>query len=76
MCVFDYIIISELLLLVLMDWWCCSLYSYVVSVGIVDKLTQYFRKVQGPIDDDKDGAEFLQHSLGLLVAMTKIMSKR
>lgn len=47
-----------------------------VSVGIVDKLTQYFRKVQGPIDDDKDGAEFLQHSLGLLVAMTKIMSKR
>lgn len=58
-----------------MDWW-CSLYSYVVSVGIVDKLTQYFRKVQGPIDDDKDGAEFLQHSLGLLVAMTKIMCKR
>lgn len=76
MCVFDYIIISELLLFVHMDWWCCSLYSYVVSVGIVDKLTQYFRKVQGPIDDDKDGAEFLQHSLGLLVAMTKIMSKR
>lgn len=53
-----------------------DLISYVVSVGIVDKLTQYFRKVQGPIDDDKDGAEFLQHSLGLLVAMTKIMCKR
>lgn len=53
-----------------------SLYSYVVSVGIVDKLTQYFRQVQGPIDEDRDGAEFLQHSLGLLVAMTKVMSKR
>ncbi|XP_062612464.1 S phase cyclin A-associated protein in the endoplasmic reticulum-like isoform X2 [Saccostrea cucullata] len=53
-----------------------DLISYIVSVGIVDKLTQYFRKVQGPIDDDKDGAEFLQHSLGLLVAMTKVMSKR
>ncbi|XP_033749375.1 S phase cyclin A-associated protein in the endoplasmic reticulum-like isoform X2 [Pecten maximus] len=50
--------------------------SYIISVGIVDKLTQYFRGVQGPIDDDKEGAEFLQHSLGLLVSMTKIMSKR
>ncbi|XP_056020838.1 S phase cyclin A-associated protein in the endoplasmic reticulum-like isoform X2 [Ostrea edulis] len=53
-----------------------DLISYIVSVGIVDKLTQYFRKVQGPIDDDRDGAEFLQHCLGLLVAMTKVMSKR
>ncbi|XP_078316158.1 S phase cyclin A-associated protein in the endoplasmic reticulum-like isoform X2 [Crassostrea virginica] len=53
-----------------------DLISYVVSVGIVDKLTQYFRQVQGPIDEDRDGAEFLQHSLGLLVAMTKVMSKR
>ncbi|XP_021362165.1 S phase cyclin A-associated protein in the endoplasmic reticulum-like isoform X2 [Mizuhopecten yessoensis] len=50
--------------------------SYIISVGIVDKLTQYFRGVQGPIDEDKEGAEFLQHSLGLLVSMTKIMSKR
>ncbi|XP_069138019.1 S phase cyclin A-associated protein in the endoplasmic reticulum-like isoform X2 [Argopecten irradians] len=50
--------------------------SYIISVGIVDKLTQYFRGVQGPIDADKEGAEFLQHSLGLLVSMTKIMSKR
>ncbi|KAK3584862.1 hypothetical protein CHS0354_027613 [Potamilus streckersoni] len=50
--------------------------SYIISVGIVDKLTQYYRSVQGPIDEDKDAAEFLQHSLGLLVAMTKFMSKR
>lgn len=75
MYVFDFMYYTRVTVLVHMDWW-CSLYSYVVSVGIVDKLTQYFRKVQGPIDDDKDGAEFLQHSLGLLVAMTKIMCKR
>ncbi|KAL3866999.1 hypothetical protein ACJMK2_044240 [Sinanodonta woodiana] len=49
---------------------------YIISVGIVDKLTQYYRSVQGPIDEDKEAAEFLQHSLGLLVAMTKFMSKR
>ncbi|KAK3096644.1 hypothetical protein FSP39_001987 [Pinctada imbricata] len=53
-----------------------DLISYIINVGIVDKLTQYFRGVQGPIDDDKDGAEFLQHGLGLLVAMTKFMSKK
>lgn len=47
-----------------------------ISVGIVDKLTQYFRSVQGPVHDDKDAAEFLQHGLGLLVAVTKFMSKR
>ena len=51
-------------------------FSYIINVGIVDKLTQYFRGVQGPIDEDRDGAEFLQHSLGLLVAMTKFMSKK
>jgi hypothetical protein len=47
-----------------------------ISVGIVDKLTQYFRSVQGPVHDDKEAAEFLQHGLGLLVAVTKFMSKR
>lgn len=50
--------------------------SYMISVGIVDKLTQYFRSVQGPLHDDKDAAEFLLHGLGLLVAVTKFMSKR
>ena len=51
-------------------------FSYIISVGIVDKLTQYLRMVQGPIDGDKEGAEFLQCCLGLLVAITKFMSKR
>jgi hypothetical protein len=51
-------------------------FSYMISVGIVDKLTQYFRSVQGPVHDDKEAAEFLPHGLGLLVAVTKFMSKR
>ncbi|XP_064608297.1 S phase cyclin A-associated protein in the endoplasmic reticulum-like isoform X2 [Liolophura sinensis] len=50
--------------------------SYVISVGIVDKLTQYLNSVHGPIDEERDIAEFLQHSLGLLVAITKFTSKR
>ncbi|XP_060557180.1 S phase cyclin A-associated protein in the endoplasmic reticulum-like isoform X3 [Ruditapes philippinarum] len=50
--------------------------SYIISVGIVDKLTQYLRMVQGPIDSDKDAAEFIQNCLGLLVALTKFLSVR
>lgn len=50
--------------------------SYIISVGIVDKLTQYLRMVQGPIDDDKEAAEFIQNCLGLLVALTKFLSVR
>lgn len=53
-----------------------DLISYVISVGIVDKLTQYFSLVQGPIDTDKGVADFLQHSLGLLIALTRFLSKR
>ncbi|XP_048254024.1 S phase cyclin A-associated protein in the endoplasmic reticulum-like [Haliotis rufescens] len=50
--------------------------SYIISVGVIDKLQHYFSNVRGPIDGDKNAADFLQHSLGLLVAMTKFMSKR
>ncbi|XP_041368971.1 S phase cyclin A-associated protein in the endoplasmic reticulum-like [Gigantopelta aegis] len=50
--------------------------SYIICIGIIDKLQHYFNNVRGPIDTDKNVAEFLQHSLGLLVSMTKFMSKR
>ncbi len=50
--------------------------SYIVSVGVVDKLSQYFNNVRGPLDDDQNGAEFLQHSMGLLTAITKLISKK
>ena len=52
------------------------LYSYVVSVGVLDKLASYFNNVRGPIDNDPLAGEFLQHSMGLLIALSRIMSKR
>ena len=51
-------------------------FSYVVSVGVVDKLSQYFSSVRGPINDNAEAAEILQHGLGLLIAMAKLISKR
>ncbi|KAL5005177.1 hypothetical protein ScPMuIL_018633 [Solemya velum] len=50
--------------------------SYVISSGVVDKLTQYFQNVLGSINDSRDTADILQHGLGLLGAMTKFLSKR
>lgn len=50
--------------------------SYIISVGVIDKLKWYFSAVRGPLDGDKNSQDFLQCSLGLLVAMTKFMSKR
>ncbi|CAI9733996.1 phase cyclin A-associated in the endoplasmic reticulum-like isoform X1 [Octopus vulgaris] len=53
-----------------------DLISYVISVGIMDKLTHYFSLVQGPIDSNKSISDFLQHSLGLLISLTKFITKR
>ena len=50
--------------------------SYIVSVGVVDKLAQYFTGVRGSIDDNQQASEFLQHSLALLTAMIKLVSHR
>ncbi|XP_078697296.1 S phase cyclin A-associated protein in the endoplasmic reticulum-like isoform X1 [Branchiostoma floridae x Branchiostoma belcheri] len=51
-----------------------DLVSYVVSVGIVDKLSQYFKSVRGPIDQDLKAAEFLGSGMGLLASMNKFVS--
>ncbi|XP_025077165.1 LOW QUALITY PROTEIN: S phase cyclin A-associated protein in the endoplasmic reticulum-like [Pomacea canaliculata] len=50
--------------------------SYIISVGVIDKLRWYFSAVRGPVDSDKNAQDFLHNSLGLLVAMTKFISKR
>ncbi|XP_029654197.2 S phase cyclin A-associated protein in the endoplasmic reticulum, partial [Octopus sinensis] len=42
----------------------------------MDKLTHYFSLVQGPIDSNKSISDFLQHSLGLLISLTKFITKR
>ena len=51
-------------------------FSYIISVGVVDKLMHYFNSVPGPIDNNKEAAEFLQHSMGLLTGMTRFLSKK
>eukprot|EP00058_Branchiostoma_floridae_P024433 XP_002609923.1 hypothetical protein BRAFLDRAFT_85871 [Branchiostoma floridae] len=51
-----------------------DLVSYVVSVGVVDKLSQYFKSVRGPIDQDLKAAEFLGSGMGLLASMNKFVS--
>ncbi|KAJ8029246.1 S phase cyclin A-associated protein in the endoplasmic reticulum [Holothuria leucospilota] len=53
------------------DQWATDIIGYIVNCGVVDQLADYLNSVQGPIDDDKETAEFLQHSLGLLATMTR-----
>lgn len=44
--------------------------SYMIAIGIVDKLAAYFHSVQDPIDDRPEVGEFLLASLDLMSALT------
>lgn len=46
--------------------------SYTVSIGIVDKLSQYFNNVHGPIDSEPLVADFLLQCMTFLSALAKI----
>uniref|UniRef100_A0A8I5NG63 S-phase cyclin A associated protein in the ER n=1 Tax=Papio anubis TaxID=9555 RepID=A0A8I5NG63_PAPAN len=46
-----------------------DLISYVVNMGLIDKLCACFLSVQGPVDENPRMATFLQHATGLLHAM-------
>ncbi|XP_023568444.1 S phase cyclin A-associated protein in the endoplasmic reticulum isoform X2 [Octodon degus] len=46
-----------------------DLISYVVSIGLIDKLCGCFLSVQGPVDENPKMATFLQHATGLLHGM-------
>ncbi|XP_063572067.1 S phase cyclin A-associated protein in the endoplasmic reticulum isoform X13 [Pongo abelii] len=46
-----------------------DLISYVVNMGLIDKLCACFLSVQGPVDENPKMAIFLQHAAGLLHAM-------
>lgn len=43
-----------------------DLISYVVNIGLIDKLCGCFLSVQGPVDENPKTAAFLQHAAGLL----------
>ncbi|KAM9710942.1 S phase cyclin A-associated protein in the endoplasmic reticulum isoform 5-T5 [Dama dama] len=46
-----------------------DLISYVVNIGLIDKLCGCFLSVQGPVDENPKMATFLQHAAGLLQGM-------
>ena len=50
--------------------------SYLINVGAMDKLQRLITSVRAPVDSDTTLASFLQATLQLLTAMTRIVSKR
>ncbi|KAM9585673.1 S phase cyclin A-associated protein in the endoplasmic reticulum isoform 9-T10 [Trichechus inunguis] len=46
-----------------------DLISYVVNIGLINKLCGCFLSVQGPVDENPKMATFLQHATGLLHAV-------
>lgn len=49
--------------------------SYIVSIGIVDKLSQFINCIQGPIDNEAEVAAFLLDSIFFLSALIKLNSE-
>ncbi|XP_033108784.1 S phase cyclin A-associated protein in the endoplasmic reticulum-like [Anneissia japonica] len=54
--------------------WGQDVISYFVCSGVVDKLTTYFNGIRGTIDEEEKSADFLQHGLALLAAVTKFVT--
>ncbi|GBN35554.1 S phase cyclin A-associated protein in the endoplasmic reticulum [Araneus ventricosus] len=48
--------------------------SYIVSIGIVDKLSQFFNCIQGPISNETEVANFLLECIAFLSALIKLNS--
>ncbi|KAF8764052.1 S phase cyclin A-associated protein in the like protein [Argiope bruennichi] len=48
--------------------------SYIVSIGIVDKLSQFFNCIQGPINNETEVASFLLDCIAFLSALIKLNS--
>ena len=52
---------------------CCRLRSYIVSIGIVDKLSLCVGSAQGALDARPELADFLMDSLSLLTCVTALL---
>ncbi|CAL1299756.1 unnamed protein product [Larinioides sclopetarius] len=48
--------------------------SYIVSIGIVDKLSQFFNCIQGPISNESEVATFLLECIAFLSELIKLNS--
>ena len=51
-------------------------FSYVITVGIVDKLQNLYSNVRGTLESHSNLFGFLQHSISFLTAITKLTAKR
>ncbi|GFR30413.1 s phase cyclin A-associated protein in the endoplasmic reticulum [Trichonephila clavata] len=49
--------------------------SYIVSIGIVDKLSQFINCIQGPINNETEVSEFLLDCISFLSALIKLNSE-
>lgn len=47
--------------------------SYIVSIGIVDKLSLCIGNTQGGLDEESELADFLMDSLSLLTCVTALL---
>jgi len=63
-------------ILTLPHWVTCACCSYIVSLGILDKLSEYLTNVQGPIDDSTSAVEFIEHAVSLVTAVVRVTSRR
>ena len=55
---------------------CCSDgHSYMISIGVLDKLSQYLGNVRGPIDNDPVAAEFLHCTIALLTSLVRLTAR-
>jgi len=52
---------------------CCS---YIVSLGILDKLSEYLTNVHGPVDENTSAVEFVQHAVSLVTAVVRVTGRR
>ena len=50
--------------------------SYIVSLGILDKLSEYLINVHGPIDDNVSAVEFIHHAVSLVSSVVCATCRR
>lgn len=50
--------------------------SFIVSLGILDKISVYFCNIRGPVTEDQHTGEMLTNCLSLLTSITKFLSSK
>ncbi|GAB6032468.1 Sentrin-specific protease 3, variant 2 [Chamberlinius hualienensis] len=74
-CLIEYLD-KEDVILDFINVWTQDVISYAVSIGVIDKMSQYLNSVRGPVDNEPLMADFLQQSIILLMGLTKLLSQR